>query len=123
MLMAADGHPSKDALHNAYPVLDGRDPKLQNWIRDSGVAILIADNYAVEGVPSKPPADDSADFAAMPLHHLCLFKLGIHLGELWYLTDLADHLREQGRSRFLMTAPPLRFPGAVGSPANAIATV
>ena len=123
MLMAADGHPSKDALHNAYPVLDGRDSKLQNWIRDSGVAILIADNYAVEGVPSKPPADDSADFAAMPLHHLCLFKLGIHLGELWYLTDLADHLRGQGRSRFLMTAPPLRLPGAVGSPANAIATV
>ena len=37
--------------------------------------------------------------------------------------DLADWLRANNRSRFLLTAPPLRLPGAVGSPANAIATV
>ncbi len=28
-----------------------------------------------------------------------------------------------GRSHFLPTAPPVRLPGAVGSPANAVATV
>ena len=53
----------------------------------------------------------------------CLFKLGVYLGEIWLLSDLADWLRAHGRSRFLLTAPPLRLPGAVGSPANAIATV
>ena len=45
------------------------------------------------------------------------------LAELWYLKDLADWLHEHGRSRFLLTAPPLRMPGAVGSPVTPIATV
>jgi len=53
----------------------------------------------------------------------CLFKLGVHLGELWHLTPLADWLRAHGRHRFLLTAPPLRLPGAVGSPTTPVATV
>ena len=48
---------------------------------------------------------------------------GVYLGEIWLLSDLADWLRAHGRNRFLLTAPPLRLPGAVGSPANAVATV
>ena len=52
-----------------------------------------------------------------------LFKLGIHLGELWHLADLADWLRAHERSAFLLTAPPLRLAGAVGSPTTPIATV
>ena len=43
--------------------------------------------------------------------------------ELWYLSDLADWLRQQGRSRFFLTAPPLNLPGAVGAPATPIGTV
>jgi hypothetical protein len=61
--------------------------------------------------------------ASMPLHEHCIFKNGIHLGEIWYLTELSRWLREHQRSRFLLTAPPLRLPGAVGSPATPIATV
>jgi len=37
--------------------------------------------------------------------------------------ELARWLRGHQRSRFLLTAPPLRLPGAVGSPSTAIATV
>jgi hypothetical protein len=59
----------------------------------------------------------------LPLHEHCLFKLGIHLGELWYLTELATWLRQNRRSRFLLTAPPLRLPGAAGSPVTPVATV
>ncbi len=44
-------------------------------------------------------------------------------GEMWYLHELAAWLREHGRSRFLLTAPPLRMPGVVGSPLTPIATV
>jgi len=61
--------------------------------------------------------------AYLPLHEHCLFKHGIHLGEMWNLGELARWLRAHGRSRFLLTAPPLRLPGAVGSPAAAVATV
>ena len=59
----------------------------------------------------------------LPIHHLCLFKLGVPLGELWYLDQLATWLREHHRSRFLLTAPPLRMPGIVGSPLTPVATV
>jgi hypothetical protein len=36
---------------------------------------------------------------------------------------LALWLLYKKRSRFLLTAPPLRLPGAVGSPATPVATV
>jgi hypothetical protein len=84
------------------------------------VAAIAADNYAVE---SFPPPRTLHDEPALPLHRLCLFELGVHLGELWWLGELAAHLRARGRSRFLLTAPPLRLPGATGSPLTPIATV
>jgi hypothetical protein len=42
---------------------------------------------------------------------------------MWHITALADWLCAHGRSRFLLTAPPLRLPGAAGSPATPVATV
>lgn len=39
---------------------------------------------------------------------------------MWYFGALAPWLRTHGRSRFLLTAPPLRL---VGSPPNAVGTV
>jgi len=45
------------------------------------------------------------------------------LGEYWWLTPLALALRERGRTSFLLSAPPLRLPGAVGSPVTPIATI
>ncbi|MBM3619116.1 MAG: cyclase family protein [Alphaproteobacteria bacterium] len=110
-----------DRIHAMCCVLDGRDEKLLQWISDSGIAALIADNYGVEAVPARPGKGDK--HPSLPLHHHCLFKLGLNLGEIWWLHDLAMWLRKAGRSRFLLTAPPLRLPGAVGSPATPVATV
>ena len=121
VLLEMRKRPDAKLLHQTCSGLDGRDERLLQWISDSGLAVLASDNYAVEIIPvsvSKPkPA------ALMPLHEHCLFKNGIHLGEMWYLTGLARWLREHRRSRFLLTAPPLRLPGAVGSPATPVATV
>jgi kynurenine formamidase len=121
MLLEMNRTPDPSLVHNACTALDGRDAKLQQWITDSGLVALIADNYAVEVMPAQPCDDDTCAF--LPLHAHCLFRLGVNLGELWYLTDLADWLRATGRTRFLLTAPPLRLPGAVGSPATPVATV
>jgi hypothetical protein len=110
------------ALNERYTGLNGRDERLKQWITDSGVVALIADNRAVEFEHQDPPPGVERG-PLLGLHELCLFKLGVHLGELWYLTELAHWLRERGRHYFLLTAPPLHLPGAVGSPANAIATV
>jgi kynurenine formamidase len=101
--------------------LDGFDERLQRWVADSGVAALASDNEAVEFMPDFIRQD--AHGIRVPLHHLCLFKLGIPLGELFLLSDLADWLRAHGRNRFLFTAPPLRLPGAVGSPVTGVGTV
>ncbi|MGG7565135.1 cyclase family protein [Rhodovulum sp. DZ06] len=120
-VMAHQGEVTKELLHGTCSALDGRDEKLQRWVIDSGVAALAADNYAVEAYPARPGED--ACCAALPLHELCLFKLGVHLGELWWMTELAGWLRANKRTRFMLTAPPLRLPGAVGSPLSPIATV
>jgi hypothetical protein len=57
------------------------------------------------------------------LHQHCLFKLGVPLAELWWLGELADWLAARQRTAFLLTAPPLNLPGAVGSPVTPVATV
>lgn len=114
------GQPDPDVLHNACSVLDGTDEKLLQWITDSGIAAICADNYAVEAYPAR---DRPGKKSLLPLHHHCLFKLGLPLAELWYLKDLAQALHASGRNRFLLTAPPLRLPGAVGSPVTPIATI
>jgi kynurenine formamidase len=113
--------PDVKRLHATAAALDGRDERLLDWITESGLVALIADNYAVEAHPARPCMEPRC--ASLPLHAHCLFRLGVYLGELWYLTELADWLRANGRSRFLLTAPPLRLPGAVGSPATPVATV
>jgi kynurenine formamidase len=125
MLVAMQGKPDVAHLHATGSGLDGHDARLLQWIVDTRLACLISDNPAVElvetvkfGGPGQPLRGPR-----LPLHEHCLFKNGIHLGELWWLTPLARWLRAHGRSRFLLTAPPLRLPGAVGSPATPIATV
>ena len=115
------GNPDPEVLHNAYPVLDGRDESLLAFIEESGISVLIADNFAVEGFPYADRGDQH-HYHGLPIHQRCLVDLGIHLGEMWYLTPLAKHLRSSKRSRFLLTAPPLRLPGSFGSPVTPVAT-
>jgi len=113
--------PDPVEIHRMCAYLDAHDPALLEWIADSQLAALVADNYAVEGLVSRRA--DERYHTLLPIHHLCLFRLGVPLGEMWYLHELAGWLRAHGRSRFLLTAPPLRMPGIVGSPLTPIATV
>jgi len=114
------GKPDRDVLHQAYAVLDGADDRLLRWIDESGLSVLIADNFAVEGMQQHGRCNH---YAALPIHRRCIVELGIHLGELWQLTPLNKWLKEHNRFRFLLTAPPLRLPGSFGSPMTPVATV
>ena len=120
MILDYDREPDGAVLDESCAVLDGRDQHLLQWITDAGIVAIASDNFAVEGFPARPA---SGPRSSLPLHEHCLFRLGLHLGELWYLTELAAWLRENHRSRFLLTAPPLRLPGAAGSPVTPVATV
>ncbi len=119
-LLDMQGMPNLDVLEKTGAVLDGSDSALLEWITQSGISAICADNYAVENLDREL---ESGCCYKLPLHHHCLFKLGLPLGELWYLKDLAEWMHSRKRNRFLLTAPPLRLPGAVGSPVTPLATV
>jgi hypothetical protein len=121
VLLDMGGNPDPAVMRSTGAMLDGRDEDLLQWVTDTGAVALISDTNAVELVPSRPGSGDR--YSSLPLHEHCLFRLGVHLGEYWYLTELARWLRAHKRSRFLLTAPPLRLSGAVGSPVTPIATV
>src|SRR5690606_7790205 len=112
--------PDPALVHTACAALDGRDPALLQWITDSRPAALIADNYAAEHAGGPKTAGARA---RRPLPEHCPPTLGVPPGATWYLPALAQWLRGHKRNRFLLTAPPLRLPGAVGSPVSPIATV
>lgn len=130
LIREADGK-LDNSIKTKCAVLAGYDKRLLEWISDTGLAAIAADNHAVEG-SSKLGASPDRSEAELPIHHPgpelplhehCLVKLGVNLGELWYLTELATWLRQNRRRRFLLTAPPLRMPGAAGSPVTPVATV
>ena len=121
MLYGMKLKPNAEKLHSSCAVLDGDDPKLLDWIESSQISALISDNFAIEDARKKRSSDYKGP--RLPIHNKCLFKLGLPLGELWYLEELTKWLSVNGRNRFFLTAPPLRLTGAVGSPVTPVATV
>ena len=109
---------------NSCAALDGRDKRLLHWITDSGLAVLIADNYAVEAYPARAAAAE--DEHAMPRCR-CTSIACSSSASISASSGISPSSRgvcaKARRSRFLLTAPPLRLPGAVGSPATPVATV
>lgn len=119
-LLLRDGADVDRAALAACTGLDGSDAALLEWIGNSGLAAICADNSMVEKMEGVTTCKDKA---RLPLHEHCLVKLGIHLGELWWFGGIAPWLAAHKRVHFLLTAPPLNLPGAVGSPATPIGTV
>jgi hypothetical protein len=91
------------------------------WLWDSGISLIAADNVAIEVLP---PARDSP-FAGPNdpglMHPALIALLGLALGELWNLEDLALDCSRDHSYEFLLVSKPLNLPGGVGSTANAIA--
>lgn len=91
------------------------------WLWDKELSLVAADNIAVEAVP---PLEDSA-FGQGPqgplMHPTLIGLLGLCLGELWRLDELAAACAQDGRYEFLVAAKPLNLRGGVGSPPNAMA--
>jgi len=99
--------------HTPVPGLTGN---CVPWLHERDVAALASDTRCVEVIPSGDP-----DGRPAPLHVGCLVDLGLTLGELWALDELAADCAADGRYAFLLVAPPLNIAEAVGSPLNPIA--
>jgi len=84
------------------------------WVHEMQIAAIAADNLGVEQAPN-------ADGKNWNLHGNLLRDLGVFLGEIWWLEDLAADCAQDGRYEFFLSAQPLFIPGAVGSPINPIA--
>lgn len=121
MILEMDGNPDAEKLHKSGAVLNGFDDRLLQWITDTGIVAVVSDNMAIED--SHGYGETQGGCSRLPLHRHCLFRLGVHLGEIWFLAELANALRARNRHHFFLTAPPLRLPGAVGSPATPVATI
>ncbi len=96
------------------PGLDSRRETVA-WLWDHRVAGIAADNLALESLP--------VDRAVGFLHYRLIPLLGMAVGELWWLGDLAARCRSAGRYEFLFTSGVLNLPGGVGSPTNAYAVL
>lgn len=110
------------------PGLAQRESVLR-WLWDHEIAMVAADNLAVEAdpvidsdfrTPGAVPPERGVDHDGM-LHRPLIALLGMAVGELWKLDELAADCAADGVYDFLLTAKPLNVPGGVGSPANAVA--
>ena len=82
------------------------------WLHARQVAAIASDNYAVEVRPSEIPGFRN------PFHVCAIPNMGLTLGEIFYLEDLAADCAADGRYAFLLVAPPLPVTGGVGTPIN-----
>jgi kynurenine formamidase len=106
---------SKDAKSFfACPGL-AQDESTAEWLWDHRVAAVAADNPALEAQPFSRVTTEGH------LHYRLVVLLGIGIGELWKLDDLAADCDRDRVYEGLLTSAPLNMPGGIGSPANAIA--
>lgn len=99
----------KDTEFNAEP---GLDVDAARYLAEAGVAMIGADNFAVEVLPFAPGA-------VFPVHQLLIRDFGIPLLEGLVLQPLA----EAGARTFLFVVAPLPVKGGTGSPVNPVAVL
>jgi kynurenine formamidase len=88
--------------------------RMAAWLWDRHVAAVAADNLALEPMP--------LDFREGAFLHFWLIPcLGMPIGELWWLDDLAAACARDRRWTFQLVSAPLNVCGGVGSPPNAVA--
>ncbi|KDA04722.1 cyclase [Microbacterium sp. CH12i] len=93
----------------------GLDLSTARWLHERDVAFVASDNWGVEVAPSESGA-------AMPLHCVLVRDMGMPLGEMFVLEELAAVSASQERADFHISCAGLRVTGGVGSPASPVAT-
>lgn len=84
------------------------------WIHRKEIAAICTDTWGCEVRPNEVKGVNQ------PWHWVVIPMIGITMGEIFNLKELADDCRDDGVYEFLFCAPPLPITGAVGSPINPI---
>jgi kynurenine formamidase len=82
------------------------------WLREKDVAAICSDTWGCEVRPNE------TNEANQPWHWVVIPAIGISMGEIFYLKDLAEDCAADRIYEFFFTAPPLHLPGGAGSPIN-----
>jgi kynurenine formamidase len=82
------------------------------WIYEKSIAGMASDTWGLEVRPNELPG------SFQPLHLVILVNMGLLVGEIFALDELAADCAADGVWEFLFVAPPLPITRAVGSPIN-----
>jgi kynurenine formamidase len=82
------------------------------WIRQNDIAAICADTWGCEVRPNE------TDEANQPWHWVVIPAIGITMGEIFFVKELAEDCAADGVYEFFFCAPPMNVPGGCGSPIN-----
>jgi len=82
------------------------------WIHQKQLAAICTDTWGCEVRPN-----ETTD-ANQPWHWVVIPVMGLSMGEIFYLKELAEDCAEDKVYEFFFNAPPLHLPGGAGSPIN-----
>jgi kynurenine formamidase len=82
------------------------------WLAKNEIAGYATDTWGTEVIPNETPD------VFQPLHCVAIVNMGMLVGEIFNLEELAADCAADGVYEFLFVAPPLTITGAVGSPIN-----
>lgn len=85
------------------------------WCHDKSIAAICSDTWGVEVRPNETPE------LAQPWHWVVIPAMGLTMGEMFYVKELAEDCAEDRVYEFLFAGPPLVITGGTGSPINPLA--
>lgn len=87
------------------------------WTAGNRVAAIATDTWGVEVRPNE--LSDSFQ----PMHIVTVVYMGLLLGEMFQLDQLADACAREGTYEMFVSAPPLPFTGSAGAPPGPVAVL
>ena len=82
------------------------------WCHAKEIAAICSDTWGVEVRPNETTE------ANQPWHWVVIPAMGLCMGEIFYLKDLAEHCASDRVYEFFFCGPPLLITGGTGSPIN-----
>src|ERR1043166_6888845 len=103
-----DGYPGGDAPGFSFETID--------WIHRNQIAAIASDTWGCEVRPN-----ESEPGINQPWHWIVIPIMGLTMGEIFFLGDLAKDCAADKVYEFMFVAPAIPITGAVGSPTNPLA--
>jgi kynurenine formamidase len=85
------------------------------WCHDKSIAAICSDTWGVEVRPNETLE------VAQPWHWVVIPAMGLTMGEMFFVKELAEDCAEDRVYEFLFAGPPLVITGGTGSPINPLA--